>query len=411
MAGHPVEQVGHQGRGHVVGQVGHQHPRAVAQQGVPVQAHGVGLDHGDPRRLHQRAQHRHQAPVDLDRRHRGAGLGQGQGERPKTGTDLDDPVPRPHARQPGDAAHRVGVGDEVLAPGPARAQAVLVEQPADLGAGQRHAQTLSPELPGGRTPTTRWSRRSGLPRARPAWRTCPSTGRSGGRWRPCGPRSLTLQKATAPFFSPGDLHHGAEGQGAVGAGAVGRVEPRGDARVVVAVELGRADVAATGGGSWWWAHPAAGAAERRTRDRDHGRGRGRRDGRDGRGGDGGDAGHGDRHPGRGGGRGRHHGRRARRGLAGTDGLDAASRARASSEIDRALTVVASAVGPTVLAGHGGGQLGAGAETTATGSAGAGCGALRMYTMPTTNMTPHSANICAGGTRPPSGVVFSSPPLS
>ena len=63
-------------------------------------------------------------------------------------------------------------------------------------------------------------------------------------------------------------------------------------------------------------------------------------------------------------------------LAGTEVCDAASRARASREIDRPLAARGAGgddrVGATAAA-----SSVAGAATTATGSAGAGCGALRM----------------------------------
>ena len=44
----------------------------------------------------------------------GAGLGQGQRQRAEPGADLDDVIAGADLGQPGDPAHGVGIGDEVL---------------------------------------------------------------------------------------------------------------------------------------------------------------------------------------------------------------------------------------------------------------------------------------------------------
>ena len=72
----------------------------------------------------------------------GARLGQGQGERPEPGADLDDPVAGADAGQAGDAAHGVGVGDEVLPEGAAGLQPVA--RRAARGPGRRGVRHRRP---------------------------------------------------------------------------------------------------------------------------------------------------------------------------------------------------------------------------------------------------------------------------
>ncbi len=75
--------------------------------------------------------------VDLDGGDRRTGVGEGEGERAQAGADLDDRLARLHAGEARDAAHRVGIGHEVLAERPAGAETVTVEQLADLAAAQQ----------------------------------------------------------------------------------------------------------------------------------------------------------------------------------------------------------------------------------------------------------------------------------
>ena len=62
-----------------------------------------------------------------------AGFGQRQRQRTEPGTDLDDAVARTDLGEPSDAAHGVGVGDEVLPEVAARARARAREQLGDAG--------------------------------------------------------------------------------------------------------------------------------------------------------------------------------------------------------------------------------------------------------------------------------------
>ena len=88
------------------------------------------------------AQQRHDAAVDLDGGDVGAGVGQGERERPEAGADLDDVVARPDPGEVGDAAHGVGVGDEVLAEVAAGSQVVGFEELADRRPGVRSPSDL-----------------------------------------------------------------------------------------------------------------------------------------------------------------------------------------------------------------------------------------------------------------------------
>ena len=103
-----------------------------AEELAPVEGQRVGLDDAHTAVLDLGAQERDETPVDLHRGDRRTGLGQGEGERTETGADLDHGVPGPDPRQPGDAAHGVGVDDEVLTEGTAGTQTVLVEELLDL---------------------------------------------------------------------------------------------------------------------------------------------------------------------------------------------------------------------------------------------------------------------------------------
>ena len=121
-------------RGDVVRQVGDEHPAVAAgEQRRPSRARiasasttvtfgAVGDD---------LAQHGDEAAVDLDGGDVGAGLGERQRQRAEAGADLDDVVAGADAGEVGDAAHGVGVGDEVLPEVAPRRQAGLVEQLAD----------------------------------------------------------------------------------------------------------------------------------------------------------------------------------------------------------------------------------------------------------------------------------------
>jgi len=101
----------------------------------------VGLD--------LRTQQRDETAVDFHRGDLRTGLDQRQGERTEPGPDLDDLCPGLDPRQPGDAADRVGVDDEVLAQGAAGPQAVAVEDVSDLTARERHATNGADPEPSG----------------------------------------------------------------------------------------------------------------------------------------------------------------------------------------------------------------------------------------------------------------------
>ena len=73
--------------------------------------------------------------VELDGHDLGPGLDEGERERAQPGADLDDVVAGCDPGQAHDAPHGVGVDDEVLAEGPAGADAVAVEELLELGAG------------------------------------------------------------------------------------------------------------------------------------------------------------------------------------------------------------------------------------------------------------------------------------
>ena len=117
------------------------------QQSGQVDGHGVPLDDLDAGRLHDRAQDGHDVAVGLDRHHRGPRLGQGEGQGTEPRTDLEDLGAGPGARQPGDPAHRVGVGDEVLAECPARPEPVRRQQLGDVGAGEGHQKIVTSTTP------------------------------------------------------------------------------------------------------------------------------------------------------------------------------------------------------------------------------------------------------------------------
>ena len=70
--------------------------------------------------------------VDLDGDHRTGHRQQRQGQRAQPRADLDHDVLRPHPGQPDDAAHGVGVDDEVLAPLLGRADTEAAGDLADL---------------------------------------------------------------------------------------------------------------------------------------------------------------------------------------------------------------------------------------------------------------------------------------
>ena len=104
---------------------------------------GDGIEIGpQPQRMQWVGQHlaqdRHEVAVGLDRCHRGSGLGESERQRSEPGADLDHRRVGTDPGQAGDAAHGVGVDHEVLPEGPARGQAVLVEQIPHLAGAQRH---------------------------------------------------------------------------------------------------------------------------------------------------------------------------------------------------------------------------------------------------------------------------------
>ena len=68
----------------------------------------------------------------------GAGLGQRQRQRAEPGADLDDVVAGTDAGEAGDAPHRVGVGDEVLAEVATRRQPVVGEELVDRRRADQH---------------------------------------------------------------------------------------------------------------------------------------------------------------------------------------------------------------------------------------------------------------------------------
>ena len=88
--------------------------------------------------------------IGLDRHHPGPGLGQGQRQGAEPRPDLEHLGAGPGAREPGDAADRVGISDEVLAEGPAGPEPVRRQQLGDVGAGKGHQEIV--------TSTTPWPR-------------------------------------------------------------------------------------------------------------------------------------------------------------------------------------------------------------------------------------------------------------
>ena len=76
--------------------------------------------------------------VHLDRGNGRARFEQRERERSEAGADLDDPIAGADFGEAGDAAHGVGVADEVLPERPARRESVQLKQGADLGVAVRH---------------------------------------------------------------------------------------------------------------------------------------------------------------------------------------------------------------------------------------------------------------------------------
>jgi len=101
----------------------------------------------DTGRLDHRAQDRDDVAVRLQGHHVGPGLRQGQGQGPEPGPDLEDLVTGGEPGQAGDPTHRVGVGDEVLAQGPAGPQPVRRQQLGDVGAGMGHQEIVTSTTP------------------------------------------------------------------------------------------------------------------------------------------------------------------------------------------------------------------------------------------------------------------------
>ena len=92
------------------------------------------------------AQHGGEATIHLERRHRRPGLGQRQRQRTQPGPDLDHVIARSDTGGTGDAAHRVGIGDEVLPEIAAGRQSVLGQQLTNGGTGMRHRLGLLADL-------------------------------------------------------------------------------------------------------------------------------------------------------------------------------------------------------------------------------------------------------------------------
>ncbi len=140
----------HQRGREVVGQIRHEGPRSAAvgrQEPRGVEGHGVGVDHLGADGFDDRAQHREQVAIHFDRDDLGAGLGQGEGERTEARPDLKDVGPGSDIGEPGDAAHRVRIGHEVLTERPARSQSVGVEERRDVGARMCHQLTVTSITP------------------------------------------------------------------------------------------------------------------------------------------------------------------------------------------------------------------------------------------------------------------------
>ena len=118
--------------------------RLPAEQGVEIDRERVAPDDLDRRRdtggAERVVEDREQVTVELQRGHLRSRTGERDGERSHAGSDLEHPVAGADAGERDDPARGVGVGEEVLAERPARAQAVRVEEPAQLtGVDRGHA--------------------------------------------------------------------------------------------------------------------------------------------------------------------------------------------------------------------------------------------------------------------------------
>ena len=157
-----VEQICDERSRDVVGKVRDQGPVVVAEQRAPVDLERIGFDHAHANRLDHFAQHRHEAAVDLDGGDIRAGLRERERQRPEAGADLDHTITRTDLGKPGDAAHRVGVDDEVLPECAARVESVRRQQLGDVPSAEGHQvmRTLMMPAPTGAISTNCSSSRS-----------------------------------------------------------------------------------------------------------------------------------------------------------------------------------------------------------------------------------------------------------
>ena len=158
----------------------------------------------DADRLDHCAQHRHEAAVDLDRGDVRAGLRAARASAtrgPRRSRPRDHR--RPTSAKPGDAAHRVGVDDEVLPERAARVESVRGQQLGDVPSAERHQvmRTLMMPAPTGAISTNCSSSRSMIA-------------------LPYGPRSFTMHHVDAPVFTFTTVTTVPFGQGAVRAGTL-----------------------------------------------------------------------------------------------------------------------------------------------------------------------------------------------
>ena len=141
-----VEQVADERRRHVVRQVGDEHPPRIAGRSPTgssraFQSASIASASTTVTLARSATTSRRSGTIPRSTSTAvivGAGVGQGERQRPEPGADLDHAIARPDPGEIGDAAHGVGVGDEVLPEVAAGGQVVGFEELADRRPGVGH---------------------------------------------------------------------------------------------------------------------------------------------------------------------------------------------------------------------------------------------------------------------------------